>query len=99
MILSVLYVQHRLAGLQPLEDLAREFDRVKNPLEDWLLQRTETFDSLSLVEVEVGGLEREKRELGELCEEVRGRRGEVERLEELAAKFEIEVWGYGGLGV
>ena len=80
----------RLTGLEPLEALAREFDAVKNPLEDWLLQRTETFSSLPLVEVAVEELEREKREMEELGREVEGRKGEVERLEELAAKFEME---------
>ena len=87
----------RLTGLEPLEDIAREFDRVKNPLEDWLLQQTEAFDALSPVEIAVEELTREKRELEGLGEEVKGRRGEVEKLEELASKFEMEseVWKHG----
>ena len=80
----------RLSGLEPLEDIAREFDRVKNPLEDWLLTETETFASLPLVEVAAGELERERREMGELAMEVEERKGEVDRLEELATKFEME---------
>ena len=80
----------RLSGLEPLEDIAREFDRVKNPLEDWLLTETETFASLPLVEVAADELERERREMGELAMEVEERKGEVDRLEELATKFEME---------
>ena len=41
----------RIAGLEPLEAIAREFDSLKNPLEDWLLQQTEAFDSLPPVEI------------------------------------------------
>ncbi|CAI8008649.1 Dystonin, partial [Geodia barretti] len=80
----------RLTGLEPLEEIAREFDRVKNPLEDWLLTKTETFASLPLVEVAAGELERERREMGELAKEVEERKREVDRLEELATKFEME---------
>ena len=85
---------HRLAGLGPLEELAIEFDRLKNPLEDWLLQKTEAFDALPLVEVSVAELERERGEMEGLGREVREREGEVTRLEELATKFEMdtEVW-------
>ena len=81
---------HRLSGLEPLEDIAREFDRVKNPLEDWLLQQTEAFDSLSPVEVAVEELKKEQGSLASLKDDISSRREVVERLEELASKFEME---------
>ena len=42
------------------------------------------------MEVAAGELERERREMGELAKEVEERKREVDRLEELATKFEME---------
>ena len=81
---------HRLSGLEPLEDIAQEFDRVKNLLEDWLLQQTEAFDSLPPVEIAVEELKKEQGSLAGLKEDISSRREVVERLEELASKFEME---------
>lgn len=96
-IMKLFSFTFRLFGLEPLEDIAREFDSVKNPLEDWLLQQTEAFDALPPVEIVVEQLAREKKELEGLREEVGSRKDEVERLEELASKFEMEteVWSMG----
>ena len=89
-IVKLFSLTFRLSGLEPLEDIAREFDRVKNPLEDWLLQQTEAFDGLPPVEIAVEQLSREKKELDGLKVEVGSRKEVVEKLEELANKFEME---------
>ena len=87
---------HRLSGLEPLEAIAREFDRLKNPLEDWLLQQAEAFDGLPPVEIAVEELQKEQRSLGGLKEGIAGRKADVEKLEELASNFEMEteVWNW-----
>ena len=41
----------RIEGLEPLVAIIREFDAVKNPLEDWAEQQTESFASLPPIEV------------------------------------------------
>ena len=46
-------------------------------------------------------LKREEKSLSGLREELQGRRGDVEKLEELASKFEMEteVWENEGMGM
>ena len=89
----VKHAGERLSRLEPIVSIVKQFDAVKDPLNEWFSHKSDYFNSLPPLEVEL--LPTQQQEMEDFIRAMLERANDVSLLEELAEKFckEIEVSG------